>query len=111
MIKTIALLSDDEQLTKLCEETDKVCDTFVQRKKFLDKQEEDLLAEGQKAVSACVDRIEEYLTAQGKMPKDFDKKKHHTHFSLEKNVVYICDGEHDRPHNIGEAIAKALGIT
>jgi hypothetical protein len=104
MKRAIALVEGTLGLAEINAEFERALGKLKDRKKFLDKQLQDLQVERGQLAERMNASLAEHFQSCGLLPADFDPKKHHFHFH--NGSVVICD--EDTPQNPIELIVEGF---
>jgi hypothetical protein len=110
MRKTVAIVSQDQDLGHMVKALDEIDEHYDQKKSFLIKQAEALKEERKARSEPIMNGIRNHLRDKGRLPKDFDESKHHLHIDSEEDSVLVCDGEDHNGHPFFRMLA-GMGIS
>lgn len=107
MKQSVEIIDNDPVLITLDKELEALKKTCTERLKFLQRQSDALADEMNGQKQELWDKIERHLIDIGKMPKNYDKKKHSICIQAETNLVYICDKD-EKASGMPEELKKLL---
>jgi DNA repair ATPase RecN len=105
MQKAIAIVSQDEQLSKIAQSLQELDGHFKTKLEFLKKQAADLQEDRKKQQEPLYNALRNLMQDKGVLPANFNPDKDHIHIDHDMGAVVYCDGEHEE-HPILEMLRR-----